>query len=196
MNSNFHANRRMKQSLLKLDFIWYNTIAAEMSNQLEVNGEVLNESANRCMMEILIGNKAEQLRKKYISCFVDTNLEYYLNRIKKCIKCSDGMCYTGYLWDCLKNKFVMPEDECLLYIKNTEDIYMFWDIHSKDRIFIPDYWKYPKEAVLKMNYKEFVENMDNFPEDIYVMDDTFEWSVAFTHETTIQQKRYCLFAYL
>lgn len=148
------------------------------------------------MMEVLIENKAEQLREKYISHFIDTNLEYYLSRIQKRIMCSDGMCYTGYLWDCLKNKFVMSENECFHYIENTESIYVFWDIHSKDRIFIPNYWKYPKEAILKMQYKEFVKNIDNFPEDIYIVDDMFEWSIVFTHETDMQQKRYCLFAYL
>lgn len=148
------------------------------------------------MMEILIGSKAEVLRKKYIECFIDTNLDYYFERIQKKIMCSDGMCYTGYLWDCLKNKFLMSEKECFRYIKNTGKIYVFWDIHSQDRIFIPNYWKYPKEAVLEMQCKEFLENINNFPEDIYVVDETFEWSVVFTHETNIQQERYCLFVYL
>lgn len=146
-------------------------------------------------MEILVGSKAEQLRKKYVDCFIDTDLDYYFSGIEKRIMCSDGMCYTGYLWDCLKNKFVMSEQECLRYIENTESIYVFWDIHSKDRIFIPDYWKYPKESFLKMQFREFVEKSNSFPEDIYVVDETFAWSIAFTHETDIQQKRYCLFAY-
>lgn len=53
---------------------------------------------------------------------------------------------------------------------------MFWDIHSKDRIFIPNYWKYPKEAFLKMKVEEFLENMNNLPEDIYVVDDTIGFS--------------------
>ena len=61
------------------------------------------------------------------------------------------------------------------------------------RILIPDYWKYPKESVLKMTSQEFMRNRDSLPDDIYVMDDTFEWSIAFTHEEDAQQKRFCLF---
>lgn len=147
-------------------------------------------------MEIIIGDKAKYLRKKYIECFIDTNLDYYINRIQKKSVFSDGICYTGYLWDCLKNKFVVSEKECFVYIKNMEFIYIFWDIHTNDRIFIPDYWKYPKEAFLKMKYNEFVRDINTFPEDIYVVNDTFEWSIAFTHETNIQRERYCLFTYL
>ena len=147
-------------------------------------------------MKIIIGSKAENLRKKYVECFVDTNLDYYSERIKRKIMCSDGMCYTGYLWDCLKNKFLMSEKECLRYIENTEIIFVFWDIHSQDRIFIPNYWKYPKDAIVEMQYKELLENINTFPEDIYVVDETFEWSVVFTHETNGHQERYCLFVYL
>ena len=69
----------------------------------------------------------------------------------------------------------------------------FWDIHSKDRVLIPNYWKYPKESVLKMTSQEFMRNRDSLPDDIYVVDDTFEWSIAFTHEEDAQQKRFCLF---
>ena len=122
-------------------------------------------------MKIIIGSKAENLRKKYVECFVDTNLDYYSERIKRKIMFSDGMCYTGYLWDCLKNKFLMSEKECLRYIENTEKIFVFWDIHSQDRIFIPNYWKYPKEAIVEMQYKELLENINTFPEDIYVVEE-------------------------
>lgn len=47
-----------------------------------------------------------------------------------------------------------------------------------------------------MKYKEFVKNINNLPEDIYIVDDTFEWSIALTHETDAQQNRYCLLAYV
>ena len=148
------------------------------------------------MMEILIEKEANQIREKYVSCFINTNMDYDVDNIKKRIMCRDGMCYTGYLWDCLKNKYLVSEKECISYIENIENIYIFWDIHSQDRIFIPDYWKYPKDAVLKLRYKEFIENINNLPEDIYIVDDTFEWSIALTHETDAQQNRYCLFAYV
>jgi len=146
-------------------------------------------------MKILTGNTADNIRKKYILHFVDTEGDYYTKLIQKLDMCSDGMCYTGYLWDCFKNKFLMPEQDCIQYLANADSIYVFWDIHSKDRILIPNYWKYPKDAVLQMNYDEFLINIPKFPEDIYILDDSFEWSVALTHETDTKENRYCLFAY-
>lgn len=144
-------------------------------------------------MEVLITDEATQIREKYIRAFVETTSSYYRNYIKKCMLFSDGLCYTGYLWDCLKNKMPIPEDQCIRCIEIRNTIYCFWDIHSKDRILIPNYWKYPKHSVLKMTPQEFFIHMKSFPEDIYITDDTFEWSIAFTHEEDAQQKRYCLF---
>lgn len=147
-------------------------------------------------MKIIIGNEAILLRKKYITSFIDTNSTYYNQKIKKQVMFSDGICYEGYLWDCLRNKFMMSEKACVQYIQNIEKLYVFWDIHSKDRIFIQNYWKYPKNAVLEIGSKEFSQKIHTFPEDIYIVDETFEWSVIFTHETNLNEERYCLFAYL
>ena len=67
-----------------------------------------------------------------------------------------------------------------------------WDIHSCDRIFIPDYWKFPKNAVLFADaWKDTFRR--ELPEDIYVFDDTLSWSVIFTHETDEKAESYCLF---
>lgn len=144
-------------------------------------------------MEILTADTAMQIKKRYILAFIDVDSAYYRDYIEKRTVFSDGLCYTGYLWDCLRNKSLMSEDECIHYIKCKKTIYCFWDIHSKDRILIPAYWKYPKDSVLKMTSKEFMQNRESLPEDIYVTDDTFEWSIAFTHEEDTQQKRFCLF---
>ena len=144
-------------------------------------------------MEILIADTAMQIKSRYILTFVDVASPYYHDYIEKHTTFCDGLCYTGYLWDCFRNKVPMSEDECIRFIKRQKTIYCFWDIHSKDRILIPNYWKYPKESVLKMTSQEFMRNRDSLPDDIYVMDDTFEWSIAFTHEEDAQQKRFCLF---
>lgn len=66
-----------------------------------------------------------------------------------------------------------------------------WDIHSCDKILIPNYWKFPKTQVLYTDgWKEIFKN--DLPEDIYVFDETFCWSVVYTHETDEDDKRYCL----
>ena len=72
------------------------------------------------------------------------------------------------------------------------EIYVMWDIHSKDYIWIPDYWKYPKNAVLQMEPSDFENTMDTFPEDVYVFDLSFTWVIALTHEESRPGRRFCL----
>jgi len=66
-----------------------------------------------------------------------------------------------------------------------------WDIHTKERIFIKDYWKFKKKAVLKMKANLLFEGEIHLPEDIYIFDDSFNWTIAKTHED-IDGERYCL----
>ena len=146
-------------------------------------------------MKLLSESDSDYIRKKYIACFVDAGSDYYINRIHKLTRFNDGMCYTGYLWDCFKKKFIMSERQCLENMKFHESFWVFWDIHSRERILISDYWKYPKTAVIQIDYQEFINIRDTFPEDIYVVDKTFLWSVAFTHEVDEKQKRFCYYVY-
>lgn len=146
-------------------------------------------------MKLLNEIDSNNIREKYIACFVNTDSDYYVNRVQKLRKFSDGMCYIGYLWDCLKNKFVMSEEDCLKNMCFHKNFYVFWDINSKEQIFIPNYWKYPKTAVVQTEYQEFIKIRDTFPEDIYVVDKTFLWSVVFTHEVYDNQERFCYYVY-
>ena len=68
-----------------------------------------------------------------------------------------------------------------------------WDMHSCEKIWIPDYWKFPKTKILCTD--AWTESLKyKLPEDVYVFDDTFSWSVIFTHETNEKEERYCLLA--
>ena len=87
-------------------------------------------------MEILIADTAMQIKSRYILTFVDVASPYYHDYIEKHTTFSDGLCYTGYLWDCFRNKVPMSEDACIRFIKRQKTIYCFWDIHSKDRILV------------------------------------------------------------
>ena len=141
---------------------------------------------------ILDSTKSEALRCNYIKSFVDTASAYYKDNIEQNTMFSDGLCYTGYLWDCLLNPKIILESKADQLLQEKRRIYIMWDIHSCDRIFIPDYWKFPKTRVLCAD--AWMEDFkDDLPEDIYVFDDTFRWSVIFTHETDITDNRYCLF---
>ena len=68
-------------------------------------------------MEILIADTAMQIKSRYILTFVDVASPYYHDYIEKHTTFSDGLCYTGYLWDCFRNKVPMSEDECIRFIK-------------------------------------------------------------------------------
>ncbi len=143
-------------------------------------------------MVILDSKKSDDLRCNYIKNFVDTSSKYYKENIEHKTMFSDGLCYTGYLWDCLLNPSAILESKADQLLQEKRRIFIMWDIHSCDRIFIPDYWKFPKTNVLCVD--DWLEIFkEDLPEDIYVFDDTFSWSVIYTHETYVKDNRYCLF---
>lgn len=142
-------------------------------------------------LRILSQEAAQSLRSEYIKSFIDTQKQYYNKYIDKVNEYSDGMCYTGYLWDCLKNALVID----LQYIESISNklnsVYVLWDIHTKERIFIEDYWKFGKDSILKLEFAELMKNLEYLPEDIYIFDESFRWTVVLTHEY-VEDKRWCL----
>ena len=137
---------------------------------------------------VMDDSQANTLRNKYIEKFINTNHPYYKEHIQHIQKFSDGYCYIGYLWDVLISSKVIEFD----YFKNLvfiNDVYIFWDIHTKDRIFIEDYWKFKKNDVLKLNYNILLDNLKYLPEDIYIFDETFDWTLILTHEDNHFNKR-------
>ncbi len=53
-------------------------------------------------MNVIEENNAELLREIFIDSFVDTDCDAYKNNILNVKECSDGLCYDGYYWYCLK----------------------------------------------------------------------------------------------
>lgn len=146
-------------------------------------------------MNIILGSKAEAYRTQYIDKFVNKESSYYRERIQELIECSDGLCYWGYLWDCFNSLQLVSEDECSQYLNKFEHFFIMWDINSKDYIYTPNYWKYPKEAVLKVSREDYEKIKDTLPEDIYIFDESFTWSIVLTHETGYDDERYCCFSH-
>lgn len=143
-------------------------------------------------MNILKKDFAELLRQKYIEKYIDTTGTAYKEKILKIYKMSDGLCYIGYLWDCFKQYTLADEKECLKFLSKKNEFMIFWDINSSDYIKIKNYWNYPKDAIVQIGYTEFIEKLSTFPEDIYIFDETFSWTVVLTHETTEKGKRSCI----
>lgn len=144
-------------------------------------------------MTVLDQSKSDILRNEYISAFVNCDSPHYKKYIEQRRMFTDGMCYVGYLWDCLLNTDVISEYRAKMMLTEKRAVLIMWDIHSCERIFIPDYWKYPKTSVLYA--AEWSDSlMPDLPEDLYLFDETFRWSVIFTHETNDKGRRYCLYA--
>ena len=142
-------------------------------------------------MEILQKELANTVKELFLLSFIDQDSSRYREQIAIRRHCSDGDCYYGYLWDFLKNKKPKTEKYCFQFLSSKQKLYLFWDSHSKDRIYITDYWKYPKESVIELSGIEFVQYSNTFPEDIYLFDDSFFWSIAFTHEYSDKGRRMC-----
>ena len=142
-------------------------------------------------MIILDSAASDCLRCKYIETFVNTKSLYYVENIKQKTFFNDGLCYVGYLWDCLKKTNIISESEAEIFLQKKGKVFIMWDIHSSEMILIPNYWKYPKTQILCADQwsNEFKPNL---PEDLYIFDDTFSWSIIYTHETDEKGNPYCL----
>ena len=140
---------------------------------------------------VLDKDSANILRCSYINTFIDINKPYYKETIQVLRKYSDGYCYTGYLWDCLISPVIITFD----YLKKltiSADVYVFWDIHTKDRIFVDNYWKFKKNDVIKLNYNVLLDNLKYLPEDIYIFNNTLKWTLILTHETDLNNIDICI----
>ena len=140
----------------------------------------------------ILGEDADEIRSRYIKSFVNTEADHYRERIAQKRRFADGSYYVGYLWDFLKQATPIFEEEAKKKLAQKERLlYVFWDLHSAERILVKDYWKFPKDAVLVLSVSDLIAGMEFLPEDIYIFDDRFDWSIILTHEYTTDQKRWC-----
>ena len=140
--------------------------------------------------DIITGDEADLIREKYISRFVDPESDHYMRYIAELREFSDGLYYTGYLWDCLKSA-VQVEEEDVYDMELDRIVYVLWDLHSSDRIHIEDYWKFPRRAILRLRFCDLVEGRECLPEDIYIFDEELTWSLILTHEYDDKGNRFC-----
>lgn len=142
-------------------------------------------------VEFVSEQKRKVLREKYIYNFINVEDSLYQTQIESCHKCIDGDCYFGYLWDFLINPVIIEEKYIEKKAQELGDVYVFWDIHSCERILIKNYWKFGKDAMLKLKFKSLLQGESFLPEDIYIFDDSLSWTFIKTHED-IQGNRFCL----
>ncbi|WP_276676382.1 hypothetical protein [Selenomonas artemidis] len=140
-------------------------------------------------MQILNQYQADEYRKRYINKYINTNSKFYIDRIETLTQFSDGLCCTGYLWESLKSPMFIHEEQIETYRSKLKQVLIFWDNNSKDRIYIKDYWKFGKKTMVRVDYNLFLDHAHFFPEDVYLTDETLQWTIVFTHEDDINNRR-------
>lgn len=141
-----------------------------MENILKENAKVLNKYL------------ALQLRERYIKKFINTESEWYKEYILKDLKLGKSY-YNGYLRDCLRKSDIFHISELVGYLEGEEEVYVFWDLHQDThQLDKGKYWLFEKESILEIKYKILLKSLDFLPEDLYVFDKSFQWSIIFTHE--------------
>lgn len=147
-------------------------------------------------MQMLHGKEAEEIRELFICTFVDTESDYYLSRIKATLQFSDGAHYTGYLWDCLKDRDRVSYQYVVSKLNNKLfPFYVLWDVHSRDRDMSVNCCKYPIDAVLLTDSSELNALLVTLPEDCYFFDESLSWAYAVTHEELRLGRRLCYAVY-
>lgn len=132
--------------------------------------------------------------RPYIEAFVDTSSDHYQNYVATLQQFSDGKHYTGYLWDNLRPgrkriTFERLSHEIVLHPK----VNVMADNHSRDRVINAPLWPYPTNSVIVLPPSLLIQLLQALPEDLYVFDPTFAWTLILTHEHNTK-RRICIAA--
>jgi hypothetical protein len=150
-------------------------------------------AAFQAMIEVAPREDAERLRAVFVETRLDPERVSQGAEALQLRRFSDGLAYTGYLWDYLDDPHVVREGQIWNQrLDAVAEVYAMWDIHSAERIFIPDYWKFPRETVLRADPATLRRGLQYLPEDLYLFDESFAWAGALTHEWLSERRRYCL----
>lgn len=139
-------------------------------------------------IDVLSEAESNMLRNLFIARFINTGNENYKNYIANRELFSDGYCYTGYLWDNLLDFSRITMKSLIEELTDKQEVLVLWDIHSCDRIFIENYWKFPKHNVIRVDGKWLIQGFEHLPEDIYIFDYDLSWIYILTHENDGKRK--------
>lgn len=135
------------------------------------------------------------IKNLYYLSFVDFDSVRFQKSILELKSFSDGMHYSGYVWDFLKKASIVKEKTCLNILRDSKvSLMVFVDNHSVEKAVDSNLWPENKTRVLEFSSKVLIENIFNLPEDIYVFDASFSWTIVFTHEYLDKNRRYCLYS--
>ena len=88
-------------------------------------------------MLILDSEKSGILRQQYIQTFVNSASHYYIENIERKTRFSDGLCYTGYLWEEIQDLPFMKYVDVLVdgrFVEALKDISLRFRGSSNQRL--------------------------------------------------------------
>lgn len=166
--------------------------------------------------KIIPAKTAYTIRERFIDLYVDTTCENYVKFIKP-VKAADVIYGYGlrvsFLYDCLKvgsyyvERFHKAVD-CLRQF-DKHQVFVMWDIRPKEHIYPDSYptiqYPYTKyflsDTVLQMEADDVAEILlhdvglhpkkQYWGEDLYIMDDSLSWYIAFTHNEMASGENAC-----
>jgi hypothetical protein len=153
--------------------------------QLRVDGEVKSRyiaGMKRADLTILPPMESVSLRDQYLCNFVNTSTEHYQKYILKRQTFSDGMHYSGYLWDCIRGGSRITFERFCQEVVLHPEVCVFADDHSRDRVINAALWPYPPLSVAVMPPYLLLQLLPALPEDLYVCDALASWTLILTHE--------------
>jgi hypothetical protein len=145
----------------------------------------------RDSIEVLQRSEADDVRVRFVEAFVDSSDPGFVSTVQSRTRFSDGSWYTGYLWDYMVNREFIGLRKALSVVKTHGTVLVFWDLHSAERIRIPGYWRFERDAVLRMPGSLLELGLQWLPEDLYIHDHSLGWAIALTHEY-VDEQRWCI----
>jgi hypothetical protein len=130
-------------------------------------------------------------RQAYLEAFINTSSEYYQRNIASLHQFSDGVRYTGYLWDCLRSPLRITIQRLQHEVIRYSEVFVMADDHSRDRIPSAPLWPFPPHSVVRFAPQSLLQSLDLLPEDIYIFDDSMSWTLVHTHEDDGRRRICC-----
>jgi hypothetical protein len=144
-------------------------------------------------IEILPTSMAEEVRRSFNAARLDPRYAREAADALRLHEFSDGPAYTGYLWDFLADKRVVRDDELWDLVRPLASVYVMWDLHSVERVLIPDDFRFPRGTVMNASPGVIQRGLEYLPEDLYLFDSSYSWAGALTHEY-VEDARFCLWS--
>jgi len=159
--------------------------------QLFSLGHSTHSVIDHIQTQILSPEDSAFWRQAYLDAFVDTTKEYYQRYIASPRQFSDGVHYTGYIWDCLRSPSRITIQRFQHEVVTHPEVFVMADDHSRDRIPGAPLWPYPPYSIARFEPQHLLESLASLPEDIYVFDSSVSWTLVLTHEDDGRRRICC-----